>query len=153
MRKPYISSHRTVFTTGYEGSEIEEFLEYLNARSIQRVIDVREIPLSRKRGFSNTLLRQRLAENDIDYVHLKTLGSPTNLRKKVYQDKDFDYFFEKYEEHLKTCREELEELHKSINEKLSCLLCFEREHTNCHRSIVANRVSRINGTHLEIKHI
>lgn len=153
MQNSPIESYGTVFTAGYQGREIEEFLEYLNSHDIQRIVDVREIPLSRKKGFSKSLLRQRLAENDIDYIHIKALGSPSHLRKKVYQDKDFDYFFDKYEEHLKTCREELEELHKSINEKLSCLLCFEREHANCHRSVVANRVSRINGTHLEIKHI
>ncbi len=153
MQNSPIESYRTIFTAGYEGKEIGEFLDYLNGHDIQRVIDVREIPLSRKKGFSKTVLRQRLAENDIDYVHIKALGSPSHLRKKVYQDKDFNYFFEKYEEYLQTCRKELEKLHKTINEKLSCLLCFEKEHTNCHRSAVADRISRINGTPLEIKHI
>lgn len=153
MGKSPIIPNRAVFTAGYEGKEIEEFLDYLNGHDIQRVIDVREVPLSRKKGFSKTVLRQRLAENDIDYVHIKALGSPSHLRKKVYQDKDFNYFFEKYEEYLQTCRKELEELHKTINEKLSCLLCFEKEPTNCHRSAVADSISRINGTPLEIKHI
>jgi uncharacterized protein (DUF488 family) len=151
-KKPNIS-YKTVFTTGYEGKEINEFLNYLNEYSIQRVVDVREIPLSRKRGFSKTALRQRLAEYDIDYIHIKAFGSPTHLRKKVYRDKDFDYFFEKYAEHLQSCHKELEDLYESINEKLSCLLCFEKEPTNCHRSAVADGVSRINGTFLEIKHI
>ena len=153
MEKVSFSSYRTVYTTGYEGREIGEFLEYINAHNIRRVVDVREIPLSRKKGFSKSVLRQRLAENDIDYIHIKALGSPTYLRKKVYQDKDFDYFFEKYEEHLETCRKELEELYEFVNEKSSCLLCFEKEHTNCHRSAVANRISKMNGTSLEVKHI
>lgn len=153
MKKLPISSYQTVYTAGYQGREIEEFLEYLNAHNIQRIVDVREIPLSRKKGFSKNLLRQRLAENDIDYIHIKALGSPTHLRKKVYRDKDFDYFFEKYEKYLEIRCKELEELHKSTNEKLSCLLCFEEDHTNCHRSIVADRISRITGTPLEIRHI
>ncbi|MFA5388530.1 MAG: DUF488 domain-containing protein [Candidatus Omnitrophota bacterium] len=153
MENLSISSYKTVYTTGYEGRKIEEFIEYLNAYNIQRIVDVREIPLSRKKGFSKSVLRQRLADNDIDYIHIKALGSPSYLRKKVYQDKDFDYFFEKYGEHLETCSKELEELYEIVNEKLSCLLCFEKEYTNCHRSAVANRVSRINGISFEVKHI
>ncbi|MBL7131144.1 MAG: DUF488 domain-containing protein [Candidatus Omnitrophica bacterium] len=153
MEKSSISSYQSVYTAGYEGRNIQDFLKHLDAHNIQRVVDVREIPLSRKKGFSKNSLRQLLAESDIDYVHIKALGSPTHLRKKVYQDKDFDYFFEKYDEYLETCRKELEELYEIINEKLSCLLCFEKEHTNCHRSAVANRVSRIDGKFFEIKHI
>jgi uncharacterized protein (DUF488 family) len=153
MGKPPILSYQSVYTAGYEGRNIQDFLKHLDVHNIQRVVDVREIPLSRKKGFSKNSLQQLLAENDIDYVHIKALGSPTYLRKKVYQDKDFDYFFEKYGEYLETCEKELEELYEIINEKLSCLLCFEKEHTNCHRSAVANRVSKINGTLLDIKHI
>lgn len=145
--------YKTVYTTGYEGRDITEFLEHLDTFNIQRVVDVREIPLSRKKGFSKNILQQRLAEHNIDYIHIKSLGSPSYLRKKVYQDKNFESFFEEYEKHLESCRDSLEELYKVVNEKLSCLLCFEREYTNCHRSVVANKVSRINGTTLEIKHI
>lgn len=146
-------AYKIIYTTGYEGRQIEEFIEHLDTFNIQRVVDVREIPLSRKKGFSKNILQQRLAERNIDYVHIKSLGSPTYLRKKVYRDKDYESFFEEYEKHLENCYSSLEELYKVINEKLSCLLCFEREYTNCHRSIVANRVSRINGTTLEVKHI
>lgn len=97
MKNLSISSYKTVYTTGYEGKEIEEFIEYLNAHDIQRVVDVREIPLSRKKGFSKNTLRHLLAERDIDYIHIKALGSPTYLRKKVYQDRDFDYFLRSME--------------------------------------------------------
>lgn len=147
------SIYKTVYTTGYEGRDIEEFLEYLDAFNIQMVVDIREIPLSRKKGFSKSTLKERLAEHNIDYIHIRSLGSPSYLRKKVYQDKDFESFFEEYEKHLETCHNSLEELYKVVSEKLSCLLCFEREYTNCHRSVVADKVSRINGTALEVKHI
>lgn len=153
MKNLTSTSYHTIYTTGYEGRGIDEFLEYLNTHDIQRVVDVREIPLSRKKGFSKSVLREQLAVNGIEYVHIKALGSPSELRKKVYQDKDFDYFFEKYEEYLEVCSQELEELHKSIKEKLSCLLCFEKKPANCHRSAVARKVSAMNGAPLEIKHI
>ena len=129
MRDTIKPLYQSVYTTGYEGKDIDEFLQYLGSYNIRRVVDIREIPISRKKGFSKTILQQRLAENDIDYIHIKALGSPSHLRKKVYQDKDFEYFFEKYEEHLESCLAELERLYEVINEKLSCLLCFERDYT------------------------
>ena len=142
-----------VFTTGYEGKTIDDFLNHLKEHDIQRVVDVRDVPLSRKKGFSKNPLKQRLAEYNIDYVHFKSLGSPMHLRKKVYQDKDFVYFFNRYEKYLDECQIELEALYQAINERISCLLCFEHNPSNCHRSSVANRVSKLNGTPFQIQHI
>jgi len=153
MEKSAYLSQKTVFTAGYEGKDIDSFLDSLSSHNIQVVVDVREIPLSRKKGFSKSILQQRLAEYDIDYIHIKALGSPSHLRKKVYQDKDFDYFFTNYEKYLESCQEELEELYEVINERVSCLLCFENDPYYCHRSAVADRVTRINGAPLQIKHI
>jgi uncharacterized protein (DUF488 family) len=142
-----------IFTTGYEGRDIDEFLSHLINNNIQMVVDIREVPISRKRGFSKNVLRQRLAEYGVDYVHIRTLGSPSNLRKKLYQDKDFNHFFENYEKHLEKCREELEELYEITKKKISCLLCFEKNPSQCHRSSVADRISKLNGTPIQIKHI
>jgi len=144
---------KIVFTTGYEGKTIDTFLNRLKKHSIQRIVDVREIPLSRKKGFSKNPLREKLAKYNIDYVHFKSLGSPTHLRKKVYLDKDFVYFFNRYEKYLEKCQIELETLYQAINEKVSCLLCFEDNPSNCHRSSVANRVSKLNGTSFQVQHI
>ena len=144
---------KIVFTTGYEGKTIDTFLNRLKKHNIQRIVDVREIPLSRKKGFSKNSLREKLAKCNIDYVHFKSLGSPTHLRKKVYHDKDFVYFFNRYEKYLEKCQIELETLYQAINEKVSCLLCFENNPLNCHRSSVANRVSKLNGTSFHVQHI
>jgi len=113
-----------VFTTGYEGRDIDEFIQYLNEHNVQRIVDVREIPISRKKGFSKSKLREKLAESGIDYVHIKRLGSPKPLRRKLYADGDFEYFFDRFEKYLESCSDELEQLYEIVNEKLSCLLCF-----------------------------
>lgn len=149
----FASNNRTVFTVGYEGKDIDGFLDDLMKHDIKRVVDVREVPLSRKQGFSKTSLRHKLEENGIDYIHIKALGSPSELRKKLYSDKDFEYFVEEYRKHLESCVAEIEELYRIVTERLSCLLCFERKHSDCHRNIVADRISSLNGTHLEVKHI
>ena len=153
MKKRILSYFNRVYTTGYQGKNIDEFLNHLVSNDVEQIVDVREIPLSRKKGFSKNMLRQRLADNNIDYVHFRTLGSPSNLRKKVYSDGDFDYFFKHYEKYLDNCSKELKDLYEAAREKLSCLLCFEENPINCHRSSVANRVSKINGSTLTIKHI
>lgn len=146
-------SRKTVFTIGYEGEDIETFLSRLLDHDIKQVIDVREIPLSRKKGFSKTILREQLAQHDIDYVHMRELGSPSLLRKKLYRDGDFDYFFKRYEEYLEKHQRELEELYEVVTEKLSCLLCFEKDASNCHRRSVADKINSINGMRFRIEHI
>lgn len=153
MRVNFFQNNNIVYTAGYQGKDIDEFLDHLVNHNIQQVVDVREIPFSRKKGFSKKQLRQRLEEYNITYVHVKALGSPSPLRKKLYQDKDFDYFFEQYEKYLEECQRELENLYETVRTKISCLLCFENSHSSCHRSSVANKISELNGTPFQIKHI
>ena len=65
-----------IFTIGYEGSTQDEFIAALQQAGVERIIDVRAVPLSRKPGFSKNVLAAGLSEAGIDYVHLKALGTP-----------------------------------------------------------------------------
>ena len=69
-----------IFTIGYEGATMDEFLAALQGAGVQRVIDVRALPLSRRPGFSKSPLRAALEEAGIEYVHLKALGTPADGR-------------------------------------------------------------------------
>ena len=69
-----------IFTIGYEGATVGEFLAALQQAGVKRVIDVRAVPNSRRPGFSKTPLRNALAETGIDYVHLRALGTPADGR-------------------------------------------------------------------------
>ena len=69
-----------IFTIGYEGTTMPEFVSALQAAGVQRVIDVRALPLSRRPGFSKSPLRAALEEAGIEYVHLKALGTPSEGR-------------------------------------------------------------------------
>jgi hypothetical protein len=55
----------TLFTIGYEGSSIGDFRATLEAARINLVIDVRDVPISRKPGFSKTALAAWFAAADI----------------------------------------------------------------------------------------
>ena len=69
-----------IFTIGYESTTVAEFLAALKQAGVERVIDVRAVPNSRRPGFSKNLLRNALAEVGIDYVHLRALGTPADGR-------------------------------------------------------------------------
>ena len=69
-----------LFTIGYEGATMDEFLAALRTAGVKRVIDIRALPLSRRPGFSKTPLKNALAEAEIDYVHLRALGTPADGR-------------------------------------------------------------------------
>ena len=69
-----------IFTIGYEATTMADFLAALKAAGVERVIDVRALPLSRRPGFSKSSLAASLREVEIDYVHLKALGTPKRGR-------------------------------------------------------------------------
>jgi uncharacterized protein YeaO (DUF488 family) len=145
---------KTVYTVGYEGRSIEEFIRHLKQFHIKALIDVREIPASRKKDFSKKSLSKHLASVGIRYLHVKELGSPSELRNKVRTDNDYDYFFSEYSRHLDNNIELLKSLlNETISNETSCLMCMERLPTQCHRKVVAERIKKIIGNGLQIRHI
>ena len=144
----------SVYTVGYEEKNIDEFIQRLKEFKIRVLVDVREIPASRKKGFSKTKLNELLETVGIKYLHVKELGSPKELRKKLYTDKDYSYFFKEYGKHLERNIDILEQLYsETIANEPSCLMCMERLPSQCHRKAVAERIKEINGNGLQIKHI
>jgi uncharacterized protein (DUF488 family) len=142
-----------LFTIGYEGRAIEEFIARLKHFNISRLIDVREIPLSRKSGFSKTSLCEKLKDNQIDYVHIRALGSPSPIRKKLKSDSDYDYFFKAYNKYLSNNANVIKEVYNFISDGINCIMCFERLPEKCHRSAVADKIKEYDGNGLKIQHI
>jgi len=142
-----------IFTIGYEGRGVEEFISQLKHFHITRLIDVREIPLSRKKGFSKSALKERLEAEKIEYLHFKCLGSPSSIRNKLKTDGDYDYFFNAFSNYLSINMETIIEVHNYISSGTNCLMCYERLPNKCHRSIVVNKIKEYDGNGLKIKHI
>lgn len=144
----------SVFTIGYEKRTLEEFLGRLKKHNIKVLIDVREIPASRKAGFSKGKLSEILRSNNIDYIHVKDLGSPKPLRERLHQNNDYDAFFDGYRSYIDCKTEIVEELYrKVVSRETSCLMCMERLPEYCHRKIVAEKIKEIDGNGLVITHI
>jgi len=131
-----------IFTIGYEGATIDEFLLALNQAGVERVIDVRALPLSRRPGFSKTPLLNALAEAGIEYVHLKALGTPAEGRAAARAGRQADL------ERIYAGQLELPEamaqgaqMLELAADRPSALLCMERDPAACHRSLLLNAVA------------
>ena len=72
----------TIYTIGYEGIDIEQFFKLLREHDIETVVDVRELPLSRKPGFSKKVLSSALNLSGLEYTHLADLGCPKPIRDR-----------------------------------------------------------------------
>ena len=78
--------HPTLFTLGYEGLTIEAFIARLQAAQVKTVVDVRELPLSRKKGFSKSAFCAALSAHGIAYLHAPALGCPKPIRNQYKAD-------------------------------------------------------------------
>ena len=72
--------HPTLFTLGYEGLTIEAFIARLQSAQVKTVVDVRELPLSRKKGFSKSAFCAALSAHGIAYLH-----APAQLKRDLAQ--------------------------------------------------------------------
>ena len=131
-------------TIGYEGASIADFISTLVAAGVQRVIDVREIAQSRRPGFSKNAFRFALEEAGIDYYHIRQLGDPKHGRDAARAGK-LDLFRTLFNAHmdLPASREALSEALSLAKEKISVLVCFERDPKHCHRTIVAEHMAAL----------
>lgn len=125
-------------TLGYQGTNLDSFIEFLKRNEIKVLIDVRENPISRKKGFSKNSLRKAVVENEINYVHFPALGSEREIRKEYRITKDWEKFSVKYNEYLNSRNEDLNELTDLIDNNHCCLMCFEADYHLCHRSIITD---------------
>ncbi|HET9812952.1 MAG TPA: DUF488 domain-containing protein [Sphingomicrobium sp.] len=126
-----------IFTIGYESTTVPEFLAALKQAAVERVIDVRAVPNSRRPGFSKTPLRNALAEEGIDYVHLRALGTPADGRAaaRAGRHEDLKRIYAGQLE-LPEAMAEAAQMVALAGEKPSALLCYEREPAGCHRTLL-----------------
>lgn len=142
-----------LFTIGYEGLDLQVFLNRLEEHGIECLLDIREIPLSRKRGFSKSSLALALEGRGIQYVHIRELGSPRVLREELKSHGDYGRFFRRMERYLTTQDEGIERAYRYIGHTRCCLMCFEKLAATCHRKLVARKIRERDGNGLEVKHL
>mgnify|MGYP003146073810 CR=1 FL=1 len=144
-----------LYTAGYEGVDIETFVRGLSEAGVDQIIDVRQYPISRKRGFSKTAFSEKLAEAGIAYRHIRELGCPKPIREQYKLDGDWSQYEKDFLRYIKTQGAALNQVVDESRATHSCLICFEADATFCHRRLVAEASQklqpRIRIDHLSIR--
>jgi uncharacterized protein (DUF488 family) len=130
-----------LFTIGYEGKTLDEFLGELTAAGVELLIDVRAVAASRRPGFSKTALSGALGERGIGYLHLRPLGTPAAGREAARKGRIAEMRLI-YADQLETPEALLamEQALDAAGGKKAALLCYEADAAGCHRSMLAERM-------------
>ena len=122
------------YTIGYEKAALAPFIDALRTSGVQRVIDVRDLPLSRRAGFSKRPLSNALAQAGIAYTHLKPLGTPPEGRA-ANKRRQWPIFWQIVEARLQTpeAQHALEHAAALAADAPTALLCYEADPCICHR--------------------
>ena len=131
-----------LYTVGYEGLNINQFLTMLEEYGIKKIIDIREFPGSRKAGFSKTALREILSKNGVEYEHIVELGCPKEIRNNYKANSSWVEYARDFMAYVKTQDNALELINEKAQEMNCALMCFEANHNRCHRSLVATEMAR-----------
>lgn len=139
-------SQPPLFTIGYEGLVQDQLLDFLAGNGVRLLLDVRAVPQSRKAGFSKRVLAASLEARGIGYVHERALGTPKPGRDAARSGRT-DAMRAIFAEHMCTDAAAAGLAHATTlaAETRTCLLCFEREPHDCHRSIVATAIAATTG--------
>ena len=138
---------RKLFTIGYEQTPAKAVLDELEQAGVKLLVDVRAVAASRRPGFSKSQLAAGLDERGISYLHLRGLGTPKDGREAA-RSGNYNLLHKIYAAHLKTAqaKEELDELSALVKKAGPvCLLCYERDHTHCHRQMIAEIIEERDG--------
>jgi uncharacterized protein (DUF488 family) len=144
MTKPV--SQPEILTIGYEGTVIGRVVDALKQAGVTHLVDIRAVPQSRKPGFSKRLLAGTVEEAGLRYTHLRGLGTPKPGRDAARKG-DLGALHRIFGAHMQTLEAQAD-LARAIAiaaDDRACLLCFERDHTHCHRSIVAGLICTATG--------
>jgi uncharacterized protein (DUF488 family) len=137
---PSGSAGPTLWTIGYEKLLPGALVAELQAAGIERLIDVRFRPQSRRPGMSKTRLGALLAEHGIAYENRRGLGTPADLRW-LYKNNRVAEGAQAFALHLEAnCAADVNELAGELarGAPRTVLMCLEADPAQCHRSVVAH---------------
>jgi len=144
-----------LYTIGYEGLDLDAFLNKLIRARVAVLCDVRRNAYSMKYGFSKKQLQGACEGVGIRYEHLPQLGIASDERQELASQADRDALFARYAQRtLPHTRSEQERLAQLIAEHgRVAIMCFEHEQRCCHRGTLAQAVLRLPGFTGELVHL
>ncbi len=149
-------SNKTIlFTIGYEGVSLEEYLVRLLKNDVKVLVDVRNNPLSMKYGFSKNQLKRYCDNLGIKYIHVPEVGIQSKQRQELNTQADYEKLFTTYRNQnlTKTTKTQLDILSLLKKNKRIALTCFEANICQCHRKHLAEAIENLPGFNYKTKHI
>src|SRR3989338_959639 len=128
------------FTIGYEGKDIDQFLNVLVSNKIELLIDIRKNPFSMNFIYIKDALMKKLKDVGIDYLHIPELGIESEERKNLNTKADYEALFAKYRQALPIKEVYINRIIELGTSKRVALLCFEADSNFCHRGEVAKAI-------------
>lgn len=149
------SNKIVLFTIGYEGISLEEYLNRLVRNDVKVLVDVRNNPLSMKYGFSKSQLERYCKSLEIQYVHFPEVGIQSEQRQELNTQADYDILFAVYRKNnlTKTTASQIKILKLLKEYKRIALTCFEANICQCHRKHLAEAIRSLPDFSYEVKHI
>ncbi|MFH1296371.1 MAG: DUF488 family protein [Bacteroidota bacterium] len=149
------SNEPVLFTIGYEGITLEEYLVRLIKHDVKVLVDVRNNPVSMKFGFSKNHLKRYCESLGINYVHIPEVGIQSDQRQELNTQADYDKLFILYcRNNLKKTKiEQKKILNLLIVYERIALACFEADISKCHRKHLAEAIKELPGDTFKVKHI
>jgi uncharacterized protein (DUF488 family) len=153
-RKP-AKNNITLFTIGYEGITLEQYINKLIIYDVKVLCDVRKKPMSMKYGFNKKQLTNACNGVGMEYIHIPEVGIESNKRQDLKTQADYDKLFESYKTDVlsKEIKKQEEILLLLESKERVALTCFEANIHQCHRKYLAESISGMERFTYEIKHI
>ena len=144
-----------LFTIGYEGITLEEYLNKLIINGVSVLCDVRRNPYSMKYGFCKNQLQKACNGVGIEYIHIPEVGIDSDKRQELNTQADYDKLFAVYCENnlTKTTSSQGKILNLLKEKKRIALTCFEANICQCHRKHLAEAIENLPNFKYEVKHI
>jgi Protein of unknown function, DUF488 len=130
-----------ILTIGHSTRPIDEFIELLRQHGVERLVDIRTIPRSRRNPqFNSEALAKSLEDKGIGYVHLKELGGLRHPRHDSINTGWRNDGFRGYADYMQTAEfeEALRRLLELCEGKRCAAMCAEAVPWRCHRSLLAD---------------
>lgn len=144
-----------LYTIGYEGISLEEYLNKLIKNDIKLLCDVRKNSISMKYGFSKSQLEKACEAIGVKYVHIPELGIESDKRQVLNTQNDYDTLFALYRNDILPRTIDIQNSILAMlkdNERIA-LTCFEANINQCHRKHLADAITKLPGFDYELKHI
>ena len=131
-----------LFTIGYEKLLPPELVNELELAGVERLIDVRYRPQSRRPGMSKTRLGELLGDHGIAYEHRRALGTPPDIRW-LFRHGARPRAARRSARTSRRPPRPLDALAAELDRApATALMCLEADPAGCHRRVVAEQLRK-----------